>query len=171
MLAEKNLKPSKDGIPPIAFIRLSLPRLERIVRYSTPEQVRDALRAHTYILPASVALNLIKVDGMVHQVTREQYETIISMNKLPIPKTLRLGKPACVCQISVVIKATSVADEDISWTAITLIQKSPTRECAQCGINAPNMQKCGKCRAVYYCNAKCQLQHWHTSHKKTCTKK
>lgn len=42
------------------------------------------------------------------------------------------------------------------------------RFCSNCGKSGGKFQKCGKCKLVYYCNKKCQLENWNTFHKKTC---
>lgn len=34
------------------------------------------------------------------------------------------------------------------------------RTCAACGRSDYALRKCGRCRAVYYCDAACQLTHW-----------
>lgn len=41
--------------------------------------------------------------------------------------------------------------------------------CAACNAYGPDLAKCGRCRAIYYCNATCQKQHWAT-HKVECKK-
>ena len=40
-------------------------------------------------------------------------------------------------------------------------------QCAQCGKVTAYSQKCGRCRAVRYCNAECQREHW-KAHKQAC---
>ena len=41
------------------------------------------------------------------------------------------------------------------------------RSCKKCGAIAPKLDKCGKCRAAYYCNAACQKADW-ADHKGVC---
>jgi len=46
-------------------------------------------------------------------------------------------------------------------------EKSPP-QCAHCQKHDMNLQRCSRCRQVFYCNTQCQKQHWH-QHKPTCT--
>jgi len=39
--------------------------------------------------------------------------------------------------------------------------------CNNCGVGGVSLFKCGKCRKVQYCGAKCQKEHWRT-HKPLC---
>lgn len=38
--------------------------------------------------------------------------------------------------------------------------------CANC--NQPGSKQCGKCKKIYYCSRECQVEHWKTTHKRTC---
>lgn len=41
------------------------------------------------------------------------------------------------------------------------------RKCAACGAAGRGLRKCGRCRAVVYCDAVCQKAHWQ-AHKRSC---
>ncbi|KAL7530720.1 hypothetical protein ACHAWF_003486 [Thalassiosira exigua] len=43
-------------------------------------------------------------------------------------------------------------------------------ECHHCGKTAASPQRCGACRAVFYCSKGCQVQAWKGGHKKECKK-
>ena len=44
-----------------------------------------------------------------------------------------------------------------------------TWQCAACGKESvTKLQCCGGCKSVYYCDAKCQQQHWNAGHKNEC---
>ena len=47
------------------------------------------------------------------------------------------------------------------------VTEADQRVCDKCGQSSGAMQKCGKCRKVYYCSAVCQKQAW-TEHKLVC---
>jgi hypothetical protein len=41
------------------------------------------------------------------------------------------------------------------------------RQCVSCGVLAPKMQTCSKCKSVNYCSRECQVAHW-GAHKVAC---
>ena len=44
-----------------------------------------------------------------------------------------------------------------------------TWQCDACGKESvTKLQCCGGCKSVYYCDAKCQQQHWNAGHKSKC---
>ena len=44
-----------------------------------------------------------------------------------------------------------------------------TWQCDACGKESDiKLQRCGGCKSVYYCDAKCQQQHWNAGHKNEC---
>ena len=44
-----------------------------------------------------------------------------------------------------------------------------TWQCDACGKESvTKLQCCGGCKSVYYCDAKCQQQHWNAGHKNEC---
>ena len=44
-----------------------------------------------------------------------------------------------------------------------------TWQCDACGKESDiKLQCCGGCKSVYYCDAKCQQQHWNAGHKNEC---
>ena len=47
------------------------------------------------------------------------------------------------------------------------VMEADQRVCDKCGQSSSAMQKCGKCRKVYYCSAACQKQAW-GEHKLVC---
>jgi TPR repeat protein len=49
------------------------------------------------------------------------------------------------------------------------ILPSPPALCEWCGINAPNLKACSRCKAKFYCSKKCQVDHWKEGHKDDCT--
>lgn len=40
--------------------------------------------------------------------------------------------------------------------------------CAHCAKQLLQLQKCGRCKKVFYCSRTCQVAHWKTGHKKSC---
>ena len=42
--------------------------------------------------------------------------------------------------------------------------------CAYCGINAPNLKACSRCKTTSYCSKECQATHWRLGHKVACGK-
>jgi len=40
--------------------------------------------------------------------------------------------------------------------------------CAQCGVAAPILKDCTRCKAVAYCSKECQTAHWKGGHKAGC---
>lgn len=40
-------------------------------------------------------------------------------------------------------------------------------KCNSCGISKPHMNRCSRCKSVYYCSKKCQVDNW-SYHKKLC---
>ena len=57
-------------------------------------------------------------------------------------------------------------------THIRLIMASLTVETWQCDAcgkeSVTKLQCCGGCKSVYYCDTKCQQQHWNAGHKSKC---
>ena len=44
-----------------------------------------------------------------------------------------------------------------------------TWQCDACGKESDiKLQRCGGCKSVYYCDAKCQQRHWNAGHKNEC---
>ena len=44
-----------------------------------------------------------------------------------------------------------------------------TWQCDACGKESiTKLQGCGGCKSVYYCDKKCQQQHWNAGHKNEC---
>ena len=43
--------------------------------------------------------------------------------------------------------------------------------CAHCGINAPSLKACSRCKITSYCSKECQVAHWKSGHKSDCGKK
>ena len=41
------------------------------------------------------------------------------------------------------------------------------KRCLNCGASFEGLRRCGKCKAVYFCNAACQREVW-KEHCKTC---
>jgi hypothetical protein len=46
-------------------------------------------------------------------------------------------------------------------------QSDDAKACSKCGAEGDNMQRCGRCKAVYYCSRECQVGHW-KEHKVKC---
>jgi hypothetical protein len=42
------------------------------------------------------------------------------------------------------------------------------RMCAWCGVTAPKLLRCGRCKAAWYCGADHQRAAWKAGHKKQC---
>jgi hypothetical protein len=40
--------------------------------------------------------------------------------------------------------------------------------CAWCGVSAPNLLRCGRCKAAWYCGADHQRAAWRGGHKQEC---
>jgi hypothetical protein len=49
------------------------------------------------------------------------------------------------------------------------IRSYATLSCAGCGVLAPDLKQCGKCKLAYFCNRECQLKYWPV-HKRCCSK-
>jgi hypothetical protein len=43
-------------------------------------------------------------------------------------------------------------------------------ECSNCGEEAAQLMKCGRCKGPQYCSKACQVQHWKAEHKAECGK-
>lgn len=50
-----------------------------------------------------------------------------------------------------------------------LTQDVPLSLCAYCGKKGKELQRCGRCKTVYYCDRDCQTKDWKAGHKSTCT--
>jgi hypothetical protein len=49
------------------------------------------------------------------------------------------------------------------------LPRLPLTACAQCGVVAPDMKRCGACKQVAFCGADCQKLHWRAGHKRECS--
>jgi hypothetical protein len=48
------------------------------------------------------------------------------------------------------------------------VAMNTTKTCSACGIQPKKPSRCSKCMSAFYCNRKCQLNHW-KEHKKVCS--
>jgi len=46
--------------------------------------------------------------------------------------------------------------------------KESMRGCAHCGDRVKALQRCSRCREVWYCGRECQVAGWKSGHKKVC---
>jgi hypothetical protein len=60
-------------------------------------------------------------------------------------------------------------DTNQSTTNESSSSTSTKRTCANC-IKETDLQKCGRCKAIFYCSRECQTKHW-SIHKTTCVPK
>ncbi len=59
--------------------------------------------------------------------------------------------------------------------AVTLVESTHHLRCGACGIRGafgrvPHLTACDGCRAMFYCNRRCQKSHWST-HRRSCLRR
>ncbi|GAB4854026.1 Ubiquitin carboxyl-terminal hydrolase 18 [Ancistrocladus abbreviatus] len=63
--------------------------------------------------------------------------------------------------------SSSLSSESSSSSSMPCVPDAAVADpCAACGKSAS--KKCSRCKAVRYCSATCQLEHWNSGHKRKC---
>ena len=93
-------------------------------------------------------------------IASEKYNSIEIAGKSPIPQVLFWFR-----------KAAALGDKD-SQNMVTQIERNLSSQCATCksetSKGGKKLNRCVRCKAVYYCGADCQKRHWAAGHKIDC---
>ena len=98
-----------------------------------------------------------------------------TLSKLTTTKSVLLFREALLLEDSKELESADIADEDVvivetlSGTRQWLLQPEQPETCKGCGRTGA-LTACGGCRAVKYCSASCQRQHF-SAHKEECKRK
>ncbi|KAK5648659.1 hypothetical protein RI129_003551 [Pyrocoelia pectoralis] len=93
---------------------------------------------------------IAECEGKWKQMARQQLSQIFSKNHAEIVETAQCLNEAYNTEL---------------LEKFDDINKKPERNCVKCGKGA--MQRCSRCKSIWYCSRNCQVSHW-SNHKEDC---